>query len=74
MIMIRRYGRHEEEGTEGTGVNCYLCNVDDPNETHYDPSVHGICMIHAVALWEIASKGIEFDMRDSTVVLRIEEP
>lgn len=73
MIMMRRYGKtNDEDGIEGNSDNCYLCNVDDPNETHYDPSVHGICMIHAVALWELAKSGVEFDMRNSSVVVKLE--
>jgi len=41
----------------------------DPNETHYDARLHHICILCSVKLWEIAQQGIEFDMRDQTIVL-----
>lgn len=53
-------------------VNCYLCKVDDPNENPFDPASHGICIIHAVMLWELAENNLKFDLRGSTVVLNLE--
>ena len=51
---------------------CYLCKVGDPNEVHYDSNKHHVCLVCAVKLWEIASAGVEFDCRDSTVVIKLE--
>lgn len=48
---------------------CYLCTVRDPNEVHYDPEKHHVCMICGIKLWELARNGLEFDARDSTVVV-----
>ena len=48
-------------------MQCYFCNVSDPNEAHYDPKVHDICMICGVKLWELAQKRFEFDVRDRIV-------
>jgi hypothetical protein len=74
-LMIMKLQPDPED--DATGRKCYLCIVsneeNDPNTTHYEPSIHGICAIHAVALWEIASKGLAFDMRDSTVVVKFQE-
>jgi len=54
-------------------VNCYLCSVDDPNEEHFDSRKHGICLVHAVSLWELAKEHLLFEARGSTVVLRLEK-
>ncbi len=54
-------------------VNCYLCAVEDPNEKHFDSRKHGICLVHAVSLWELAKEHLVFDARGSTVVMRLEK-
>ena len=54
-------------------VNCYLCSVEDPNEKHFDSRKHGICLVHAVSLWELAKEHLIFDARGSTVVMRLEK-
>lgn len=54
-------------------VNCYLCSVDDPNEEHFNPHKHGICLVHAVSLWELAKEHLIFNARGSTVVMRLEK-
>ena len=48
---------------------CYLHDVLDPNETHYDPQEHGICMVCSTKLWEIAQQGLEFEMREQIVAI-----
>ena len=50
-------------------TNCYFCKVTDPNEVHYDPKLHHICLICAVKLWEVAQTNLEFEIRDQTVVV-----
>jgi len=55
-------------------LSCYLCSVEDPNETHFDPAQHRLCVVHAVALWELAAKGLEFKIRGRTVAIKLEEP
>jgi hypothetical protein len=52
-------------------MKCYLHEVQDPNLDHYDTTKHHICVICAVKLWELAKAGLEFDMRDSIVQVRI---
>ena len=54
-------------------VNCYLCSLDDPNEEHFNPRKHGICLVHAVSLWELAKEHLIFEARGSTVVMRLEK-
>ncbi len=53
---------------------CYLHAVEDPNETHYDPSIHNICLVCAVKLWELAQKDTEFNLRDQTVFVATKKP
>ena len=55
-------------------MKCYFCKVSDPNKIHYNPNVHDVCTLCSVNLWEIAQKGIELDMRDQTIVVRIKKP
>ena len=52
-------------------VKCYLHEVDDPNETHFDEDNHHICLVCAVKLWEIAKDGFEFEMRNKIVCLNL---
>lgn len=49
----------------------FLDGVEDPNETPYDPEEHGICSHCAVKLWEIAQRGLSFDLRGSTAVVKL---
>ena len=58
---------------EKIASNCYLCRVDDPNEIPFDPATHGICIIHGVALWELADKGITINLRGSSVTVKLEQ-
>lgn len=55
-------------------MTCYLCGVEDPNETRYHPREHAICMVCAVKLWELAQFGVEFDLRENTVQIRFAPP
>lgn len=55
-----------------TGERCYVHGVRDPNEEHYDEQRHGICIICATILWELANVGMEFDYRGARVVMRLE--
>jgi hypothetical protein len=41
--------------------------VEDPNEEHFDPEKHTLCLLCAVKLWELGSEGFEFEMRDVIV-------
>jgi hypothetical protein len=50
-------------------MKCYLCKVSDPNETHFNSKLHQICTVCSVKLWELAQKGIEFDLRKQTVLI-----
>lgn len=50
-------------------MQCYFCDVSDPNETHFDPEIHHICMICGVKLWELAQKELEFDLREQIVLI-----
>lgn len=56
-----------------TDTVCYMCGVKDPNKVHYDPEKHHICLICGLKLWEIAKQGLEFDARDSTVVVKLKD-
>ena len=53
---------------------CYLCKVADPNEVHYNPKEHQICMNCSVKLWELAQSKLEFDMRDDCVIVCTKNP
>lgn len=50
---------------------CYVHEIEDANETPYDPEKHGLCMLCAAKLWEIARVGTEFDRGDTTVVMML---
>jgi hypothetical protein len=43
--------------------------VRDPNETHFDHRKHGVCLLHAVSLWELANANLSFRIRGSTLVM-----
>jgi hypothetical protein len=64
---------HNLKGEKSERVNCYLCSVEDPNAEHFDPQKHGICLVHAVSLWELAKEHLIFEARGSTVVMRLEK-
>ena len=55
---------------EGKATICYFCHVLEPNEDHYDPELHHVCLICGVKLWELARRSIEFDFRGKTVQVR----
>ncbi len=61
--------REMDEWAESVKTVCYLCGVKDPNETHYDPNEHHICLTCGVKLYEVAGDGLEFDIRGDTVLL-----
>lgn len=60
----------EEQLAEPTQP-CYVHEIEDANATPYDPEKHGLCMLCAAKLWEIARVGTEFDRGDTTVVMML---
>jgi hypothetical protein len=64
---------HNIKRKKSKSVNCYLCSVDDPNEEHFNSHKYGICLVHAVSLWELAKEHLVFEARGSTVVMRLEK-
>lgn len=53
---------------------CYVCKVRDPNEIHYDPELHHICMICGAKLWELAQFDTKLDLRDQVISVSYEDP
>ena len=54
-------------------MKCYICEVSDPNESHFDSSVYGICALCTVKLWELAQEGIEFELRNQTISIDVKD-
>ena len=53
---------------------CYFHGVQDPNEEHYDPTKHSVCVVCCVKLWELAQNGgVEFDCRGQIVSIGAEQ-
>ncbi len=52
-------------------TRCYLCQVEDGNATPYDPKKHHVCIMCAVRLWALATRGagVMFQMRGTTVMV-----
>jgi hypothetical protein len=59
------------KATTDEPCNCYLHGVEDPNEVHFDPEIHTLCLLCAVKVWELASEGFEFEMRDAVVSMSL---
>ena len=53
---------------------CYFHGVQDPNEEHYDPAKHSVCVVCCVKLWELAQNGgVEFDCRGQIISVAAEQ-
>ena len=50
---------------------CYIHDVEDGNETEFDPNKHQICLICGAKLYNLAKHGISFDRGDDTVVIEM---